>query len=112
MYFDSCILSAGFNLNLNLSSQYFELVSGYPRNHYTHKMQQFSKSKYGTYNKEIFVKGKQTIDSTINIQGINDGTYPVQSFGTSNINVVNNSNIIQNIPSLDVGQLTTSGTST
>ena len=101
-----------FNINLNTSPQYFELVSGYPRNHYTHKMQQFSKSKYGTYNKEIFVKGKQTIDSTINIQGINDGTYPVQSFGTSNINVVNNSNIIQNIPSLDVGQLTTSGTST
>ena len=55
------------------------------------------------------MKGRQTINSTINVNGINDGTYPVQSFGTSNVNVVNNSNVIQNVPSSTAGTITPSG---
>jgi hypothetical protein len=95
-----------FDLNLSPVAQYFELVTGYPRNHYTHKLQQFSKTKYGTYTHEIFVKGKNTTSTTVNINGINDGTYPVTQFNTSNMNVVNSSNVIQNIPSVNSGQIT------
>lgn len=99
-----------FDLGLISSSlQYFEMVSGYPRNHYTHKMQQFSKTKFGLYNNVIFVKGRQTSDSTINTNGINDGSFPIQSFGTSNINVINASNVVQNVPSSTSGQITPSG---
>jgi len=101
-----------FDLGLSTTSKYFELASGYPRNHYTHKLQQFSKNKYGTYNNDIFIKGRNTLDSTINTNGINDGTYPVQSFGTSNVNVVNSSNVIQNVPSTVAGQITPSGGTT
>lgn len=99
------VLKTSFNISLSPTIQYFELVSGYPRNHYSHKAQQFSKAKYGTYSNGIFIKGKQTINSTVNMNGINDGTYPVQSFNTSNMNVVNGSNVIQNIPS-DAGAVT------
>ncbi len=95
-----------FDLILNNSNQYFEIVSGYPRNHYTHKMKQFSKSKYGSSNLGIFVKGRQTSDTTINTYGINDGSIPVQSSETSNINIVNSSNIIQNVISVSSGQTT------
>ena len=95
-----------FYLKLKDFSQYFELVTGYPRNHYTHKAQQFSKTKYGTYNNEIFVKGKNTTNTTVNINGISDGTYPVTQFNTSNMNVVNSSNVIQNIPSDMAGIIT------
>lgn len=95
-----------FDLNISPVSQYFEMVSGYPRNHYTHKLQQFSKSKYGTYTHQIFVKGKNTTSTTVDINGINDGTYPVTQFNTSNMNVVNSSNVIQNIPSSTAGTIT------
>ena len=95
-----------FDLSMSVTVPYFEIISGYPRNHYSHKLQQFSKKKYGTYDQTIFVKGKQTTDSTINASGINDGTYPVQSFNTSNMNVVNASNVIQNVPSINSGQIT------
>ena len=95
-----------FDLNINPVSQYFELVTGYPRNHYTHKLEQFSKKKYGTYNQGIFIKGQQTVNTTINTNGINDGSYPVQSSNTSNVNVVNSTNVIQNIPSATTGKIT------
>lgn len=99
-----------FNLNLNpASNQYFEVVSGYPRNHYNHKLDTFSKTKFGMYNQMIFVKGRQTSDSTINTNGINDGSFPVQSFGTSDMNVINASNVVQNVPTVTSGQVTPTG---
>lgn len=99
-----------FDLNLNpASNQYFEVVSGYPRNHYNHKLDTFSKTKFGMYNQVIFVKGRQTSNSTINTNGINDGSFPVQSFGTSDMNVVNSSNVVQNVPSAASGQVTPTG---
>ena len=76
-------------LTTNSSSQYFELGKGYPRNHYTHKFQQFTKSKYGDYTYKVFVKGRNTIDGTINESGINDGSLPVWSSKTNNINTTN-----------------------
>jgi hypothetical protein len=95
-------------LGISSGSQYFEMVSGYPRNHYSHKLQQFSKIKYGTYNNGLFVKGQQTTDSTIDTDGINNGSLPVETTATSNINVVNSSNVIQSVPSSTVttGQIT------
>jgi hypothetical protein len=98
-----------FNLNISPLSQYFELISGYPRNHYSHKLQIFSKTKHGTYSKGIFIKGQETSDSTINFNGVNDGSSPVQSTNTSNINVVNGSNVIQTVPSSTTGQVISSG---
>ena len=95
-----------FTLNQISSSMYFQMASGYPRNHYNHKMQQFSKTKYGTYNQILFVKGQQTVNSTINSQGIDDGSNPVQSFNTSNVNVVNSTSVIQSVPSPTAGQVT------
>lgn len=78
---------------------YFELTGYYPRNHYTHKAVQFSKSKYARYitntEKSLFVKGRQTIESTISETGIDDGTFPVQTFNVSNVNVLNTSTVIE-----------------
>ncbi len=99
-------LKTTFNLNLNPVSQYFELATGYPRNHYTHKLQQFSKTKYRTTNQGIFIKGRQTVSTTINPTGINDGTHPIQSSDTSNVNVVNGPTTIQNIHSHRPGRVT------
>ena len=96
------------SLGMISGSMYFELVSGYPRNHYTHKMQQFSKKKYGTSSGTLFIKGQQTINSTINENGIDDGTNPVQSFDTSNVKVVNSTSVIQSVPSSAAGQVTPS----
>jgi len=96
-----------FDLNLNPDSfQFFELARGYPRNHYTHKLQQFSKKKYGTYYQTIFIKGQQTSNSTINTNGINDGSSPIESSNVNNMNIINSSNIIQNIPSSNSGKVT------
>lgn len=98
-----------FVWNINPASQYFEIVSGYPRNHYTHKMEKFSKAKYPkVYNSStnvIYVKGRNTIDDTINQSGINDGTYPVSSNNVSNVNVVNTGNVIQYVPTTNAGTL-------
>ena len=94
-----------FDLTMASGSQCFEVVSGYPRNHYTHKLQQFSKNKYGDYNKKIFVKGRQTSDSTVNLSGINDGSPPYQWYNTSNLNVVNTTNVIQTVPAASAGQV-------
>jgi len=103
------IVKTIFNLGISPSSQYFELASGYPRNHYSHKRQQFSKTKYGTYSQGIFIKGQETSDSTVNTAGVSDGSSPVQSTNTSNINVVNASNVIQTVPSSTAGQVMESG---
>jgi hypothetical protein len=96
-----------FNIVLRPTTQYFELVRGFPRNHFAHKAKQFSKSKHAQYITHLFnviyVKGRQTIDTTINTEGISDGTFPVESFNVSNVNVKNSSNVIQYIPSNKAG---------
>jgi hypothetical protein len=98
-----------FTWNINPTSRYFEIVSGYPRNHYTHKMEKFSKQKYGKYYyinyNLIYVKGRNTIDTTVDTGGINDGTYPVSSNNVSNVNVINTGNVIQYVPTENVGTL-------
>ena len=101
-----------FDLYMSPDQQYFELASGYPRNHYTHKLQQMSKWKFGDYHGKIFVKGRQTTDSTINGNGVNDGSSPVWSSNTSNVNVINTGNILRTVPTIIAGQVTPSGTTT
>jgi len=72
-------------------------------------MAKFSKTKYGqfigTLTNVIYIKGRNTIDTTVNESGINDGTYPVTSNNVSNVNVVNTGNVIQFVPSPNVGTL-------
>jgi hypothetical protein len=91
------------------ATQYFELVKGFPRNHFSHKAKQFSKDKHAQYINHlyniIYVKSRQTIDTTINTGGISDGTFPVESFNVSNVNVKNSSNVIQYIPSNKAGSV-------
>lgn len=101
-----------FDLYLSPTQQYFELASGYPRNHYTHKLQQMSKWKYGDYFGKIFVKGRQTTDSTINSDGINDGSLPVWSSNTSNVNVIKTGNILKTVSTINDGQIVSSGITT
>ena len=92
---------AQFDLNLNRDTDtYFEIVSGYPRNHYTHKRQLFSTSKYSSAtatagSSSIFIKGSQTVATTIGENGIDDGTFPIQSINVNNVNIVNSENVIQ-----------------
>jgi hypothetical protein len=97
-----------FELRLDPVPMYYEISYGYPRNHYTHKMTQFSKSSYPRFitptSSSFFVKGRNTIDTTISETGINDGTFPVQSTNVSNVNVMNATNIIQTVPSTTAGQ--------
>lgn len=95
-----------FDLNIRPGTQFFELARGYPRNHYTHKMQQFSVNKHGTSNRGLYIKGQNSTFTTINEQGINDGSYPVISSNTSNVNIVNTTTVIQNVVSPSSGQVT------
>jgi hypothetical protein len=96
-----------FDIVLRPVTQYFELVNGYSRNHYTHKSKQFTKIKQPKYLgatvNVIYVKGRQTVDTTINENGIDDGTFPVQSFNVSNVNVRNAGNILQYVASGQAG---------
>ena len=80
---------------------YYEVFSGYPRNHYTHKAMQFSPVRFyasvgkkKTISYEDFVKSRQTITSTIGEDGLEDGSLPVQTIETSNVNVEQGDNVI------------------
>lgn len=82
----------------NIDGEYFEIVGGYPRNHYIHKRHVFSPYKLeGLYNdstSNLYIRSSQTIYSTIGEDGLTDGSLPVQSFDVSNINLIQSDNII------------------
>lgn len=101
-----------FTYQLRPDVKYFELVGGRPRNHYINKMEKFSKTKYPSYGNGIYVKGRNNINTTVNTSGINDGTYPVISSNTSNVNVVNTGNVIQFVPSNNAGTVIPGGHAT
>jgi len=76
---------------------YFELFSNYPKNHISHKKLNFSNEKYGIKlgsEKSLYIKSKQTSDTTIGRDGITDGSSPVEITNTSNVNVVQKTNVI------------------
>jgi hypothetical protein len=85
---------------------YFEIVSGYPRNHHTHKRNMFAAERFTSYGLtgDLFIgttitsasyrTGFQTAATTINSGGLSDGTDPVQSFQVTNINFIQSNNVI------------------
>lgn len=80
---------------------YFELVTGYPRNHYSHKGGVFSLSTIKTYGRNFspnyvgtFARNRQSLDTTIGADGLTNGTAPVESFMVSDVNVVQSNNAI------------------
>jgi len=82
-------------------TEYFELASGYPRNHFTHKRDLFSLYNlvtYGIRNGAVtsgsYRRNQQTIDSTVGLDGLTDGTPPVQSVQVGNLNLIQTDNVI------------------
>lgn len=83
------------------NGEYFEIVKGYPRNHLIHKRDIFSLSnirssiiKNGKTYQEMYVKNRQTNTSTVNTDGIEDGSSPIQSIQVGNITLYRSDNVI------------------
>ena len=96
---------------------YFEIVSGYPRNHYIHKRDLFSLYTLQTYGRNYstssvgtYVRCQQTSDTTIGPDGLANGSLPVETMIIGNVNVTNTNNVIntnnvtQTTPSVNTGQ--------
>jgi hypothetical protein len=84
-----------FNIFLGADDpDYYEIFSGYPRNHYTHKMQVFGPNRVIDYNGSIYVRNRQTIESTVGSDGLGDNSLPIESSNVSNVNVVNSDNVL------------------
>lgn len=80
---------------------FFEIVRGYPRNHYTHKRHLFSlftTRTFGIVNRTItsgsYVRNRQTTTSTVGQDGLEDGSAPVQSVQVGNLKLVQTDNVI------------------
>jgi hypothetical protein len=80
---------------------YFEIVRGYPRNHYIHKRGYFALERYTSYGligrsvtSASYRKGMQTNGTTIGLTGISDGSDPVQSTQVTNIDLIKSDNVI------------------
>lgn len=91
-----------YNKYINVDDgTYFELVNGYPRNHFTHKRDLFSLyniiSTETTNNQVIYTsyrRNRQTTNSTIGLDGLADGSFPVQSLEVGNLNLLQTDNVI------------------
>lgn len=80
---------------------YFEIVRGYPRNHYTHKRGYFSLERFVSFGKSEgqitaipYRKGQQLNSTTIGLDGISDGSDPVQATQVTNIDIIKSDNVI------------------
>jgi hypothetical protein len=80
---------------------YFEIVRGYPRNHYTHKRGYFALERFTTYGLSgrtvtsgSYRKGMQTSGTTIGPTGLSDGSDPVQTTIVTNIDLIKSDNVI------------------
>jgi hypothetical protein len=80
---------------------YFEIVMGYPRNHYTHKRGLFSLyniTTYGLVNKVVtygtYLRNRQTTSTTVGPDGLEDGSSPIQATQVGNLNLVQTDNVI------------------
>lgn len=83
------------------NGEYFEIVGGYPRNHFTHKRDVFSLYNLVTYGKHngavtsgSYRRNQQTIDSTVGLDGLADGTPPIQTVQVGNLNLIQTDNVI------------------
>lgn len=82
---------------------YFEIVTGYPRNHYTHKRSYLSPERFMSYGlagntvtSASYRRGMQTFMTTIGSNGLNDGTSPIQATTVTNIDIIQSNNVIYN----------------
>lgn len=80
---------------------YFEIIRGYPREHYTHKRGYYSLERYISYGVEdggsttqVYRRGRQTSATTIGLNGITDGTDPIQVTPVSNVDIIKSDNVI------------------
>jgi hypothetical protein len=80
---------------------YFEVVRGYPRAHYYHKRSYFSLERFTSYGVEdgvetaqVYQKGRNIASTTIGLNGISDGTDPVQATQVSNVDIIKSDNVI------------------
>lgn len=85
------------------NGEYFEIVGGYPRNHFSHKRSFFSLNSILTFGVQngitisgSYRKNQQTISTTIGQDGLEDGSPPVQIIPISNVNLVQSNNVINN----------------
>lgn len=83
---------------------YFEIITGYPRNHYTHKRGYFSAERFMSYgllmgntvSSASYRRGMQTSATTIGSNGLEDGSSPVQQTTVTNIDIIQSNNVIYN----------------
>ena len=80
---------------------YFEIVRGYPRNHYIHKRGYFALKRFTSYGMQerqvtsaTYRKGMQTNATTIGPTGLSDGSDPVQATQVTNIDLIKSDNVI------------------
>ena len=80
---------------------YFEIVRGYPRNHYIHKRGYFALERFISYGRVgstitsiPYRKGMQTLATTIGPDGLSDGSSPVQITQVTNIDLIKADNVI------------------
>lgn len=80
---------------------YFEIVKGYPRNHFTHKRDLFSLFKVQTLEKVdgiisegVYLRNRQTITTTIGEDSLEDGSSPVETTQVGNLNLIQSDNVI------------------
>ena len=80
---------------------YFEIVKGYPRNHYVHKRNIFSLYTLQTYGRNYstssvgtYVRCQQTYDTTIGSDGLTNGSSPVETMTVGNVNAIQSNNVI------------------
>jgi hypothetical protein len=73
---------------------YLEIVDGYPRNHLTRKRPLFSLFSVKVEPSGSYRRGRQTIDTTIGDDGLENGMSPVQYIDVGNIVVVQSDNVI------------------
>lgn len=80
---------------------YFEIIRGYPRNHRYHKRSIFTLDRFPSYGIEdgmpamqVYTRGRQTAQTTVGMNGLGDGSEPVQSTTVSNVDIVKSDNVI------------------
>ena len=97
--FDPLYPSHSYTFILNFPKTY-ELTSGYSRKHLNNKKIHFSPVSFSTINGYTnisgsrYIKSRQTLKTTVNLDGLEDNTVPIQSINVSNINIVRNDNVI------------------
>jgi hypothetical protein len=77
--------------------QYFETTAFYSRNHLKNKRIQFTKTSMPAFKNttiDRYISSRQSIDTTVDVAGLEDNTLPVQSINVSNLNATNSDNVL------------------